>query len=202
MSVPLLILGASTRAAAFSAIRAGFEPICGDLFVDADLRQFATVLEVPRYPRGLRAATGALPRSAWCYTGALENHPGQIASVSKRHSLWGNSGQALKNSRSPWFLRQLLRRLDIPVLELQPSFNPPPKDGTWITKPRRSAAGRGVAIWGNPESEPTVPHYFQRYRPGIPASATFLALPNGPASRSGEDYCVGAELLKRYCESV
>ena len=33
----LLIVGASVRAAAFSARRSGFDPECADLFADADL---------------------------------------------------------------------------------------------------------------------------------------------------------------------
>jgi len=39
----LLILGASTRAAAHSARRAGFRPICADMFTDEDLREVAEV---------------------------------------------------------------------------------------------------------------------------------------------------------------
>ena len=35
---PLAIVGASTRAAAASAVRAGFQPLAADLFADADLR--------------------------------------------------------------------------------------------------------------------------------------------------------------------
>jgi len=40
----LLILGCSTRAAAWSAVRAGFFPVCADEFGDADLHQVAEVL--------------------------------------------------------------------------------------------------------------------------------------------------------------
>jgi len=43
----LLILGCSTRAAAWSAVRAGFFPVCADEFGDADLRQVAEVVSIP-----------------------------------------------------------------------------------------------------------------------------------------------------------
>ena len=42
----LLILGCSTRAAAWSAVRAGFFPVCADEFGDEDLRQVAEVLPI------------------------------------------------------------------------------------------------------------------------------------------------------------
>ncbi len=40
----LLIFGASARAAAFSALRAGLQPWCADLFADADALRFKGVL--------------------------------------------------------------------------------------------------------------------------------------------------------------
>ena len=58
MQPSVLILGASTRAAAQSAIRAGLRPICADLFADLDLRDCARVLDVDDYPHGLAAAAG------------------------------------------------------------------------------------------------------------------------------------------------
>ena len=50
----LLIFGASVRAAAFSALRAGLQPWCADLFADADLRARCPTIRVPAevYPDG------------------------------------------------------------------------------------------------------------------------------------------------------
>ncbi len=42
----LLIVGASARAAAFSAMRAGFQPLCADRFADVDLsRAFKSITD-------------------------------------------------------------------------------------------------------------------------------------------------------------
>ena len=51
----LAILGASARAAAQSAIRAGLSPWCADLFADRDLCAMASVARCERhdYPHGL-----------------------------------------------------------------------------------------------------------------------------------------------------
>ena len=51
-----MIFGASTRAAAQSAVRAGFRPFCADHFADEDLYELADVLPLSRYPQGLVAA--------------------------------------------------------------------------------------------------------------------------------------------------
>ncbi len=71
---PLLIVGASARAAAQSALRAGYRPWCVDLFGDVDLRQSAACVVCPRadYPRHLPAmlarlltqVTAAIPAGA------------------------------------------------------------------------------------------------------------------------------------------
>ena len=53
----LMIFGASTRAAAQSAVRAGFKPVCADHFADEDLFEVAEVLPLSRYPLGLVAAS-------------------------------------------------------------------------------------------------------------------------------------------------
>src|SRR6202030_2218911 len=59
----VLLIGASTRAAAFSALRAGLRPWCADLFNDADLRgRCPSVALVPgTYPQGFVAAVQQAP---------------------------------------------------------------------------------------------------------------------------------------------
>ena len=49
----LTIVGSSARAAASSAVRAGFFVRAGDLFADADLAQVAEATRVADYPAGL-----------------------------------------------------------------------------------------------------------------------------------------------------
>src|SRR5205807_295367 len=72
----LLIFGASARAAAFSALRAGLRPWCADLFADADLAARAPVRRVTgRYPADFLRHLDAAPPGPWIYTGGLENRP-------------------------------------------------------------------------------------------------------------------------------
>jgi hypothetical protein len=50
MGRSLTIVGASARAAAFSAARAGFEPYAIDHFADRDLAELCPAVRVERYP--------------------------------------------------------------------------------------------------------------------------------------------------------
>ena len=82
---PLLIVGASTRGAAASAVRAGYTPYCIDLFADRDLVEIASVKRCPHddYPQAIvslldrwqKDKQGPTPNTPWIYTGAIENHP-------------------------------------------------------------------------------------------------------------------------------
>ena len=171
----LVIFGASTRAAAFSAIRAGFDPICGDMFADADLRAFATVLDVPHYPHKLVEAIQHLPPLPWIYTGALENAPPEVERISNRMMLWGNFSNSLRDCRNPWFCRDILQQSGLPTLELRPDSAPPLRDDCWLVKPLRSAAGRAVSLWSAAAHTPAEPHYFQQRAIGTPISAAYLA---------------------------
>jgi predicted ATP-grasp superfamily ATP-dependent carboligase len=175
----VLILGASTRAAAYSAIRAGLQPICADLFADLDLRANAHVLDVADYPRGLIAAAAAAPRCPWMYTGGLENHPNLVARISQTRPLWGNGPDLLRRIRDPWYVRRLLEGAGLPALGIWPQkAAPPPADGGWMLKPLRGAAGRGIRVWDRTAAGRGAlqePGYLQERRRGTPFSALFLA---------------------------
>ncbi len=118
----LLIVGASVRAAAFSALRAGLRPWCVDLFADADLRARCpvAVAEGFTFPDSLLAAAGGAPPGPWMYTGALENHPRLVECMSQSRQLWGNDARALRQARSPWKLAEVFRAAAIPFPEVDP----------------------------------------------------------------------------------
>lgn len=178
---PLLILGASTRAAAHSAVRAGLAPVCGDLFADLDLRECARVLEVADYPRDLVAAAADVPRVPWIYTGGLENHPAIVRKISRSRPLWGNEDHVLAKIRDPWRVASVLAAAGLPALRVWPRTEKrPAADGAWMRKPLRGAAGRGIGVWDHrdsPDQAVRGPYYFQERQAGAPISALFLATP-------------------------
>jgi predicted ATP-grasp superfamily ATP-dependent carboligase len=175
----IMIFGASTRAAAQSAVRAGLQPVCADHFADEDLFEFATVLPLSRYPHGLvEAATGG-PHLPWMYTGALENHARLLKRLATLRPLLGNAADVVARVRDPFKVARALTDAGIPALQVCRQNEPPPRDGRWLLKPLRGAGGRGVRAWddspaplssGRPE-----PSYFQQRAIGEPHSALYLA---------------------------
>src|SRR5215813_1264313 len=94
----LLIFGASARAAAFSALRAGLRPWCADLFADTDLRACcpALALDPGSYPQGFVQAARQGPPGPWLYTGGLENRPDLVRRLARQRPLWGNDASVLR----------------------------------------------------------------------------------------------------------
>ncbi len=175
---PLLIVGASTRAAAFSARRAGFQPICLDLYADADTQLAATVHAVGDYPDGIARAINGYAGIPCLYVGALENSPAVLDKLAESSELLGNRAQALQRVRDPQQLASLLAEIRLPVLESRPADDAPPRDGDWLIKPLRSAGGRRIAVWDESAVPLDEPHYFQRRVHGNSYSALFVAPPD------------------------
>lgn len=175
MSRPLLIVGASTRAAAHSAIRAGYAPICADMFADVDLRAVAEVLDVADYPRGLTQAIARIPRNVpLMYTGALENQPELLEALCEGRPLLGNGPDVLRGVRDPFSVRQVSVSMGLPTPEVIPGDAARP-EGDWLWKPLHGSAGRGILV----QERGIGPGYWQRFQPGIPHSALYVANGSG-----------------------
>jgi uncharacterized protein len=180
LAVDILLVGASVRAAAASAIRAGLRPWCLDLFADADLRQMAPSVRCPpsAYPRGLLPIFRDAPQAPWLYTGGLENHPTLIRRMAELRPLWGNGPSALSASRSPFTVARLLRESNLPCLDVRHTLRMGTERARWLRKPLRSAAGRDICFADDlpVTEEHTEPRfYYQRYVEGASCSAVFVA---------------------------
>ncbi len=174
MSSPnLLIIGASARAAAFSAQRAGLQPWCVDLFADLDLQQRCSVTRLTaRYPQGFRHFVESDLRGPWMYTGGLENWPRLLIQWTHYRPLWGNVNQP---SRSPEYVASVLRSAAMPVPALCRLEKRPPADGRWLLKPLRSAGGSGIRSWSpQDESWNKKDVYCQEFIEGQSLSLLFL----------------------------
>lgn len=215
MSFPerLLLIGASTRAAAWSALRAGVRPICIDLFADEDLRAVADVIPCPNFPHDILQAARTVPADIpWLYTGAIENQPRLIGRLSSTRLLAGISAESVRGVRNPQRLSEVVASGDLNHIRtpaLWGGESPPPTDSRWMVRSRRSAAGRGIALWdGSPRTERVQrePHFFQQRVAGSPISALCLATADGAHVLGwskqwiGEAVCGAAEY--QYCGSL
>jgi len=174
---PLVILGASTRAAAFSALGGGLAPICGDLFADADLAARCPVTAVDNYPAGLAAVADAATAGPWMYTGGLENHPDVVRRIAAGRRLYGNDADVLARVRDPFAVYQALTEAQWAAPEVRSTAESLPRDGSWLVKSRRSCGGSGVAAWNGAGADGArrSQHYFQRRIAGTPGAAIYLA---------------------------
>ncbi len=128
-SASLLIVGASARAAAGSARRAGFQVSAADLFGDWDLQACQQTWLVSDYPAGFATAIAEFG-GPWMYTGGLENHPAWIDRFAQLAPLWGNPAERLRAVRHPLRLAQALRDAGFrfPETYLCPLSDPPDAD--------------------------------------------------------------------------
>jgi predicted ATP-grasp superfamily ATP-dependent carboligase len=197
MPEALLILGASARAAAQSACRAGFAVACGDLFADVDVRQCAEAAAVAEFPAGLEAVARAAPPGGWMYTGGLENHPTLVERIAATRPLWGNSAAVLRRVRDPSQVAKALQRagLDVPECrETAPDAlacaagEPCHAIDTsyqWLHKGKHSSGGSQVRLWhghrceaadgGRQRAARNTAWYFQQRIEGRSCSAVYVA---------------------------
>lgn len=212
MSKTLLIVGATARAAAMSAIRSGFEPWAADLFADVDLSARVPACRVEDYPSGLERALASAPPGPWMYTGALENRPELIDRLSRGRRLYGIGGDALRAVRDPFRLEEALVGAGVRAPRCARSSDRLPRDGSWVRKPLASGGGYGVCLLHDDATAEAVgPAYFQQRIQGISIGAVFVAAGGGAnllgVSRQllGLEWCglsAGPTDQFRYCGSI
>jgi predicted ATP-grasp superfamily ATP-dependent carboligase len=167
----LLIVGASARAAAFSALRAGLRPCCVDLFADVDLRQRCPVTRLEgRYPHALARFLESDLSAPWMYAGGVENWPHLVRRWARHRPLWGNGETALTCARDPAYVAKLLRSQRMPAPAL---FSEPPLHNRCLFKPRRGASGAGIRF-GTAEERPNRDAYLQEFIEGESLALLFL----------------------------
>lgn len=175
----ILIVGGSTRAAADSVRRAGWHPVCADLFADQDLRKTAEVVPVRSYPDSLPDDVRCVHADGWFYCGALENRPDILQQIEQANGdlgpLMGTPAATLRLVRDPLWVANTLRSASLEYLQVKDQASPPELDGSWIQKPLASAGGRSIRVWNQTALDLPFhePHYFQRKAIGTPMSVIF-----------------------------
>ena len=216
----LVILGASARALAASAVAAGWSVDAADLFCDVDLVSLArrtvpaTAAGGGDYPWCLADAARRLaPAAPFSYTGALENHPDLVATIAVDRPLAGTGADALRRLRDPDCLAAAVRAAGLGFPETFRDETGLPTDGTFLVKPLAGAGGRGIRVWHGPEpADPwgrsvdrpdgerprPRPRVWQRFVRGAAISASY-AMSRGEARLFG----VSRQLLgRRWCHAA
>lgn len=208
----LLIVGASARAAAFSALRANFRPWCVDFFGDADLKgrcQRTWTLPGSDFPNGfLMNVVAQMPFGYWIYTGGLENRPAVVRELATVRRLWGNDAEVLAQVRSPRLVAKMLQGAGLPCPAIQFRPGPATRQGRWLVKPLGSAGGTGIRFLTEElaSANDFSGVYFQEFIEGEACAAIYLGDGNGARFLGATRQLVGESWLHaapfHYCGSV
>lgn len=177
----LVILGASTRAAATSALRAGIQPICIDDYGDRDLAVVATLASAAGRDRIelFEELVAGQSGVSWLYTGPIENQPELVERLSARYRLLGNPASVLRAVRDPFRVAATLRRAGLVHPDVRALGSRLPRDGLWLVKPFASGGGRHIAPLGPVARDHEEPCYVQQFIAGTSGSALFVASREG-----------------------
>ncbi len=178
MTPRLLILGASARAAAASARRAGIEPYAIDLFADVDTQRLCECVRCrfDEYPEGLFRLAANAPPMPWMYTGGLENYPDLITKLATERPLWGNPADVLNVVRDPFALSRTVTELGFATPKILAGDNAMSLPGRWLQKPRCGSGGHGIRFVKDGEtiSDPSR-CVLQEHVPGPAMSAIYVS---------------------------
>lgn len=168
----VLIVGASTRAAAESAARAGLTVTAIDAFADRDQHPTVHAVRAGRFTtREILERASAVECDSVVYLANFENHPDAVGELAANRALWGNTPETLRQVRSPLVWTEALRTRDVPVLDVARQA---PASGSWLAKPVASGGGLHIHRWRAGERL-SKRLFLQQYVEGVPASIAFVA---------------------------
>lgn len=186
---PLIVVGFSARAAAASAVAAGYQPWAIDAFADRDLQAIGQSTKITRYPAEILRALWRAPDAPWIYTGGLENYPRLIERLAALRPLCGNGGNVVRAVRDVGGLAPAVEeagfafprtRLTGGRLVGKPSEASVGK-GRWLVKPARGSGGIGIRSCPRDEVLANLPprSIAQQCLGGEPLSAVYLSANGG-----------------------
>ena len=205
----VLIAGASTRAAAESAARAGYAVTAFDAYGDLDHHPSVHIVSLPR-DLNVRFSVSAAARAsrdvtcdAVVYLSSFENHRRAVKTLAADRALWGNPPDVLQRVRNPVLLASALERLGFAVPLVTTARR---SSGRWLLKPRRSGGGHRVRAWNDSNAAPSGHYYLQEWIDGTPGSIVFVAaggrvVPIGISRQLVGDAAFGADGY-RYCGNI
>jgi predicted ATP-grasp superfamily ATP-dependent carboligase len=207
----VLLTGVSMRAAAQSAVRAGYHAHTIDAFADLDLPGTTTTPgptegEGRFDARRVSWTTVGVQADVVVYGSGFEDDSQAVDFISRGRVLWGNPPGVLKRVRSPRRLLQGLARQGFLVPRIFEPRNTavPSVDINWLEKPFHSGGGHGIRRWSPPGIGSGC--YLEEFIPGCPGSIVFVArggraVPLGISRQLAGDPAFGATGF-RYCGSI
>lgn len=209
----VLIVGASTRAFAESASRAGCICLSVDAFGDLDQKARVENVGLMRdlgraYTAAAAVAVGRrFAVASAAYVGNLENHPTAVRRLALGRELLGNAPETLARARHFEQLSKVVRRAGgrVPRTLTPGETRRLPPGRKWLRKPRRGGGGNGITSF-EAGARVRASELVQEQIDGVLASVTFAADGRraallGLAQGLAGDPALGAR-GHRYCGSL
>ena len=175
----MILVGASVRSLAETAIRHRYRPHCFDMFADHDLRRMLAEEHLPAPQRfsdftQLPECMHDLP-ATWpvVWTGGLENAPGAFERLARQRPVCGPNSETIRRLSRPDELRTLLQGTDVRLPRIacqRDEVTASEPAHSWLIKPERSAGGIGVRHW-RLDSDIPAGCYLEEFQSGRAASA-------------------------------
>ena len=186
MTNQVLIVGASTRTAAFSACGQGWNLTA---LTTSPIETWARSSPCLRHRPPTAWRDWELPRGnsshgPWIYTGPIENHPDLVRVSRAASARSATQPEILRAVRNPLHLTDVLRRHGLPSPDVRGSPYGLPRDATWLEKPIASGGGRLIQPLEQVRASLSEPTYFQKRIAGSSFSGLFIAS-QGEASLIG-----------------
>jgi predicted ATP-grasp superfamily ATP-dependent carboligase len=207
----VLLTGVSMRAAAQSAVKAGYHTHTIDAFADLDLprgrKRMARVNADGRFDaHGAWSDSTGVEVDAVVYGSGFEDESSAVGLLSRGRTLWGNPPEVLTKVRSPRRLFEGLAGQGFLVPRIfEPEDAPAPASRIdWLEKPFRSGGGHGIRPWQG--AGITAGCYLEEFINGRPGSIVFVArggraVPLGISRQLAGDPAFGATWFQ-YCGSI
>jgi predicted ATP-grasp superfamily ATP-dependent carboligase len=205
----VIVLGASARAACFSARRSGYSPYWIDQYGDHDLLTCfqGSRISTDNYPAGMLDLIDASPEVPFLYTGAIENHLQILEKVEKVRHLSGNTAKVCREIRDPVKVASCYSQAGIRHPQILPDGpHGSEQEKHYLLKPLHSSGGQGIAFYRAGETALTDENYLQEFISGESKAGIFIAdgkkasLIGVTRQLTGEQFLHAAEFS--YCGSV
>lgn len=176
----VLLTGVSMRAAAQSAVRAGYHTHTIDAFADLDVPSTKTrpvpIDSEARFDASRAASeTANVEADAVVYGSGFEDDSPSVVRISQGRALWGNPPEVLRKVRSPRGLFDGLaaQGFRVPRIVEPDDAAVPASNVFWLEKPFRSGGGHGIRPWvAGPISQGC---YLEEFIDGAAGSIVFVA---------------------------
>jgi len=171
---PLIVVGASARAAAFSAARAGFEPYWLDRYGDRDLAAAAPGQILPPDWFDRHAWPPGVPVAPWLYGAPLENAFDLLHALAAERALLGNDAACCRAVRDPAFVADCLAGAGLEHAPVITDGRAPGRGDVWLRKPRLGSGGCGIVEHPPGSAFDPARVYLQRRVNGEAVAAVFM----------------------------